>query len=166
MKSYLIGAIVVILALGGAYYLGRQSGIEDTNREVAMERQAWENRVEALQKTHDEAVVQIRESLSAENARLQAQLDAIEDSSILDAYVTVEENSRLPVGFVEYHDRLVLNVPVNTIRTNNTPTKLTLRDLMTVLAKNYTMCHRDQTKLANLQAIVADFVAKQQGAIK
>ena len=81
---------------------------------------------------------------------------------MLDQYVTIEENATLPVGFVEFHDRLVLNVPVNTFR-KPTKGKYTLRDLMNVLAKNYTMCHADQAKLANLQAIVNDFIRKQKG---
>ena len=164
MKNIIIGIIVGILALGGAYYVGYNSGVTDTNLEVKAEKEAWEAQVARLEETHKAEVVKVREELAVENTKLQAQLDALKDQSILDHYVTIKENATLPAGFVEYHDRLVLNVPVNTIPTGGKST-VTLRDLMDVLAKNYTMCHADQVKLANLQAIVKDFIAKQE-AIK
>lgn len=161
MKNIILGIVVGILALGGAYYVGYNSGVTDTNLEVKAEREAWESRVHALEETHKAEVVRIREELAVENTKLQAQIDALKDASVLDQYVTIEENATLPLGFVEFHDRLVLNVPVNTIPSGG-KTSVTLRDLMLVLAKNYTMCHADQVKLANLQAIVRDFIAKQE----
>ena len=166
MKSLIIGIVVGILALGGAYYVGYHSGVTDTNVEVAEQRKAWETEVRRLEESHKAEVVRVREELAIENTKLQAQLDALRDQSILDHYVTINEDSTLPVGFVEYHDRLVLNVPVNTIpsgsKSSANKSSVTLRDLMVVLAKNYTMCHADQVKLANLQAIVRDFIAKQE----
>lgn len=162
MKNIIIGIIVGILALGGAYYVGYNSGVTDTNVEVAEQRKAWETEVLRLEESHKAEVVRVREELAVENTKLQAQIDALRDQSILDHYVTINEDSTLPVGFVEYHDRLVLNVPVNTIPSGNKSAAVTLRDLMIVLAKNYTMCHADQVKLANLQAIVRDFIAKQE----
>lgn len=161
MKSILIGIVAGILALGGAYYVGYNSGVTDTNVEVAEQRKAWEAEVLRLEESHKAEVVRVREELAVENTKLEAQLNAIKDQSVLDHYVTIHEDSTLPVGFVEYHDRLVLNVPVNTIPSGG-KTSVTLRDLMVVLAKNYTMCHADQVKLANLQAIVRDFIAKQE----
>ena len=161
MKKIIIGAAVAALALGVAYYTGYHSGVADVNAEVAQEKATWEATIKNLEESHRAEVVRVREELAVENTKLQAQLDALKDESILDHYVTIEENSKLPVGFVEYHDRLVLNVPVNTIPHGGSST-ITLRDLMTVLAKNYTMCHADQVKLANLQAIVRDFIAKQE----
>lgn len=162
MKKIIIVAAVAALALGVAYYTGYHSGVADVNAEVAQEKATWEATIKNLEESHRAEVVRVREELAVENTKLQAQLDALKDESILDHYVTIEENSKLPVGFVEYHDRLVLNVPVNTIPNGGSST-ITLRDLMTVLAKNYTMCHADQVKLANLQAIVKDFIAKQEG---
>lgn len=161
MKSILIGIVAGILALGGAYYVGYNSGVTDTNVEVAEQRKAWEAEVLRLEESHKAEVVRVREELAVENTKLEAQLAALKDQSVLDHYVTINEDSTLPVGFVEYHDRLVLNVPVNTIPSGS-KTSVTLRDLMVVLAKNYTMCHADQVKLANLQAIVRDFIAKQE----
>lgn len=161
MKSILIGIVAGILALGGAYYVGYNSGVTDTNVEVAEQRKAWHAEVLRLEESHKAEVVRVREELAVENTKLEAQLNAIKDQSVLDHYVTINEDSTLPVGFVEYHDRLVLNVPVNTIPSGG-KTSVTLRDLMVVLAKNYTMCHADQVKLANLQAIVRDFIAKQE----
>lgn len=161
MKSILFGIVAGILALGGAYYVGYNSGVTDTNVEVAEQRKAWQSEVLRLEESHKAEVVRVREELAVENTKLQAQLDALKDQSVLDYYVTINEDSTLPVGFVEYHDRLVLNVPVNTIPSGG-KTSVTLRDLMVVLAKNYTMCHADQVKLANLQAIVRDFIAKQE----
>lgn len=161
IKNLVIGVVVGVLALGVAYYTGYSSGVADVNAEVKAETERWQARVEKLEASHQAEVVRVREELAVENSKLQAQLDALKDESILDHYVTIEENSKLPVGFVEYHDRLVLNVPVNTIPSGGSST-VTLRDLMTVLAKNYTMCHADQVKLANLQAIVRDFIAKQE----
>ena len=161
MKSLFVGIVVGILALGGAYYVGYNSGVTDTNVEVAEQRKAWETEVLRLEESHKAEVVRVREELAIENTKLQAQIDALRDQSILDHYVTINEDSTLPVGFVEYHDRLVLNVPVNTIPSGS-KSSVTLRDLMVVLAKNYTMCHADQVKLANLQAIVRDFIAKQE----
>lgn len=162
MKNIILGIVVGILALGGSYFVGYNSGVTDTNLEVKAEREAWESRVHALEESHKAEVVRIREELAVENTKLQAQLDALKDANVLDQYVTIEENATLPVGFVEFHDRLVLNVPVNTFR-KPPKGKYTLRDLMDVLAKNYTMCHTDQAKLANLQAIVNDFIRKQRG---
>ena len=167
MRYVIAIGVVLALIIGGlkyAYDSGYETGKHDVEAVVLVQKQEWEKKIATLNTEHQKVLREMELSHERDKTKLQAQIDALKSLSF-DEYITVEENSKLPVGFIQYHNRLALNVPVNSMLSEYKGKEVRLKDLMRVMGENYITFHQTRVRLEHLQTIVKDFLNK-QGELK
>jgi hypothetical protein len=100
-----------------------------------------------------------------ESNKLQEQITILQNNpNIIERYIPIEHNSKLPYGLVLWHDRLVKGEAINTMLPTNfqQTCDYTINDLGNSLSTNYTVCRECVSKLTTLQGVVKEYLERQK----
>ena len=158
-------AIFVALSIASASYIkGRDDGVQLTEYKVLQERNEWQALVEAEKEKYQTSLKVLEDKHAVESNKLQEQITILQNNpNIIERYVPIEHNSKLPYGLVLWHDRLVKGEAINTMLPDNfqQTCDYTINDLGGVLSANYTTCRECMTKLETLQSVVKEYLERQ-----
>ena len=174
MKRVLITlAIVLVILTGGGYYLynwGYTCGIDYSQQQVEILNEQHTQKIEQLQKQHNEYVSSIVLKYTREVDQLSSQVNELQKDKTtyeqyIGTYVPSNQYNYVPNGFVIWHDRAVKGERLDKIVLQNKlddPSKYTYNDAMYAIGYNYTQANICFTKLDALQTVVKNYLEKQQ----
>lgn len=150
--------------IDSVYDDGYQAGVQYVSDQVEQQKQQWNEQVQTIQKDHEVTIASMVGNYRNQIDKLNAQIDTLKNNpKIITKYITVD--SKVPQGFVLWHDRAVQNTPFDMMideqENCNAESSYTLTQAATTIASNYINCNTCYQRLSALQEVVNDFIAKQ-----
>ena len=164
-KTIVLAVLVAVSIATASYIKGRDDGVELTEYKVLQERTEWQALVENEKKKYQTSLKILEDKHTVESNKLQEQITILQNNpNIIERYVPIEHNSKLPYGLVLWHDRLVKGEAINTMLPDNfqQTCDYTINDLGSTLSTNYTTCRECMSKLTTLQGVVKEYLERQK----
>lgn len=167
MKKILIGIVLCVICCGTIYTKGKSDGARLMEDKLNSERLNWTAQIETQKKQFRTEVDKVQKEYLTKEHKLKAQIKSLKDNpKVITKYISVDDNTKLPYGLILWHDRLVMNTPLNQFLPDAVPLKdYTMYDLSNTLAYNYNTCNECMNKLTALQEIVKQYMEKQNKVI-
>lgn len=156
--------IVCVTGYKYIYNSGYDAGVLFVSDQVRVEKAKWEASINTLQKQHEAEIAKLNAQHDNTIRRLNDQIDTLKKNPTI---ITKYMNPSDPVseGFIVWHNRCAKGQPLNTFLPAPTTNKYTIGDVANHVAINYNNCNKCIDRLTKLQAIVNDFIEKQNKAI-